>query len=241
MPFSLRSIVLFSSLIAASTLCWDSGAEPVVTPVPRLAAPPDDWAVPALLVPGGEGSTAAFPALRGSFAPLVFAGPDGGPLTPAPAEPVFGEPMALLPVLALPALPLLLPALAPPALPPLCASEMAGMVRIASTASAAVEVDLGIGFSFGILLCGSTTTSGRAFQSETISIGIPAKGRNSRRDVRLTGPVLDHAHEKMGFAVGTADLKPSHRNRAPAPDRIIDDIDDRFGLLLALHEFAVAP
>src|SRR5438128_4427705 len=104
MPFSLRSIVLFSSLIAASTLCWDSGAEPVVTPVPRLAAPPDDWAVPALLVPGGEGSTAAFPALRGSFAPLVFAGADGDPLTPAgpaPAEPVFGEPMALLPVLAL--------------------------------------------------------------------------------------------------------------------------------------------
>src|SRR6185369_15297377 len=58
MLLSLRSIVLFSALIAASVLVCGvaavpvpSGpAEPVVTPGAVFA--PDDWAVPALLVPG---------------------------------------------------------------------------------------------------------------------------------------------------------------------------------------------
>src|ERR1700675_2766845 len=56
MLFSLRSIVLFSSLMAASVPVAVVGAvpvpsdEPVVTPGAVLA--PDDCAVPALLVPG---------------------------------------------------------------------------------------------------------------------------------------------------------------------------------------------
>jgi hypothetical protein len=36
----------------------------------------------------------------------------------------------------------------------------------------------------------------------------------------------------MGLAFGPADLKPPHRNGAPALDRVIDRIDDRFELLL---------
>jgi hypothetical protein len=57
MLFSLRSIVLFSSAIAASlaiaasVLC--EPAEPVVTPAPVFGARPLDCAVPALFVPGG--------------------------------------------------------------------------------------------------------------------------------------------------------------------------------------------
>jgi hypothetical protein len=56
MLFSLRSIVLFSSLMAVSEPVVVVGAvpvpseEPVVTPGAALV--PDDWAVPALLVPG---------------------------------------------------------------------------------------------------------------------------------------------------------------------------------------------
>jgi hypothetical protein len=57
MLFSLRSIVLFSSLIAASVLVCGADAvpvpsepaDPVVTPGAVFA--PDDCAVPALLVP----------------------------------------------------------------------------------------------------------------------------------------------------------------------------------------------
>jgi hypothetical protein len=121
MLFSLRSIVLFSSVIAASPLARFDAADPVVTP------PPDDCAVPALLVPGagGEASLDAFPAPLGSspalFAPPGLAGPGGTPLmpeVPAPAEPALGEPAALP----------LLPDDAPPAP---CANEAAGDIRTA--------------------------------------------------------------------------------------------------------------
>ena len=98
MLFSLRSIVLFSSLMAASLPAVGVGAvpvpsdpaEPVVTPGAVLA--PDDCAVPALLVPG---------------------------VVAAPEE------------LAAP----LLPADAPPAL---WAKDMAGEIKIATAAIAAV-------------------------------------------------------------------------------------------------------
>ena len=99
MLFSLRSIVLFSSVIAASPLARFDAADPVVMP-----PPPDDCAVPALLVPGagGEANLDAFPAPLGSspalFAPPGLAGPGGTPLmpeVPAPAEPALGEPAAL--------------------------------------------------------------------------------------------------------------------------------------------------
>jgi hypothetical protein len=58
MLFSFRSIVLFSSAIAASlaiaasVLC--EPAEPVVTPAPILGPRPADCAVPALFVPRGD-------------------------------------------------------------------------------------------------------------------------------------------------------------------------------------------
>src|SRR6202795_2201118 len=77
--FSLRSIVLFSSAIPESAFFCDpiasvgppgaDRAEPVVTPAPLFAAAPepDDWAVPALLVPGAVGSLAALPAPLGSL------------------------------------------------------------------------------------------------------------------------------------------------------------------------------
>jgi hypothetical protein len=111
MPFTLRSIVLFSSLMAASLLAFGAAAVPVpsgpavpvVTPAPVLTPAPDDCAVPALLVPAGEASLDEFAAPLGSspalFNPPGFAGPDGMPLildVPAPAEPAFGEPAALL-------------------------------------------------------------------------------------------------------------------------------------------------
>jgi hypothetical protein len=102
----------------------------VVTPAPVLAPPPDDCAVPALLVPGA--GLDAFAAPLGSsaalFNPPGLAGPEGMPLkpdVPAPAEPALGEPAALP-----------LPADAPPAL---CANEVTGDIRItkAVTATAA--------------------------------------------------------------------------------------------------------
>ena len=128
MPFILRSTVLFSSLIAASAPVLSDLAEPVVTP------PPDDWAVPAELVPGGggEASLDGFAAPPGSppalFNPPGLVGADGAPVVPcasAPAEPALGETAAL---------PLLLPADDPPAL---CANEETGDVRIVIAATAA--------------------------------------------------------------------------------------------------------
>src|SRR5690242_5519348 len=135
MLFSLRSMVLFSSLIVASVLL---PADPVVTPGPLFKGKPEDWAVPALLVPGGggEASLAELPAPLGSwpalFSPPTLAAPDGKPLTldvPAPAEPALGVPTALPvpadePLEAPPALPL------PPLPPALCANEITGEVRI---------------------------------------------------------------------------------------------------------------
>ena len=76
MLFTFRSIALFSSVIAASLLVFgvaavpvpSDPAEPVVTPAPVLAPPPDDCAVPALLVPGA--GLDAFAAPLGSSAAL---------------------------------------------------------------------------------------------------------------------------------------------------------------------------
>jgi hypothetical protein len=62
-----------------------------------LALEPEEWAVPAELVPGAAGIFAELPAPLGSFAELLrpptLAGPLGTPLTaldPAPAEPALG-------------------------------------------------------------------------------------------------------------------------------------------------------
>jgi hypothetical protein len=112
-----------------------------------VEAEPDEFAVPALLVPGGITAFEALPAPLGSLSellrPPVLAGPDGTPLTPdvpAPAEPAFGEPAALpLPAegpLAAPAPP------APPAPPVPCANETAGQIKIATAATAAAMDDL---------------------------------------------------------------------------------------------------
>jgi hypothetical protein len=134
MPLILRSTVLFSSVIAVSSLVLLDLAEPVVTP------PPDDWAVPALLVPGagGDASLDEFAALPGSwpalFNPPGLAGLGDTPVTPcvpAPAEPALGEPAALP-----------LPADDPPVL---CATEMAGDIRIAIAATAAAAEAIFIG------------------------------------------------------------------------------------------------
>lgn len=105
MLFSLRSMTLFSLFIAASLVSLPL-PEPVVTPAPEFSfAPLDEFAVPALLVPGGGDAVLdALPAPLGSlpelFRPPAFAGPGGTPLTPdvpAPAEPALGEPAALVP------------------------------------------------------------------------------------------------------------------------------------------------
>jgi len=140
MLFTFLSIVLFSSLMAASLLVFgvaavpvpSDPAEPVVTPAPVLAPPSDDCAVPELLVPGagGEASLDVFPAPLGSspalFDPPGLAGPGGTPLmpeVPAPAEPALGEPAAL----------------PPDGPPPLCANDVTGDVRIAMAAMAMIE------------------------------------------------------------------------------------------------------
>lgn len=119
---------LFSASISASPATAGPGlatpsirlparlpADPVVVPD---AAEPDEFAVPAELVPGVAVVFAALPAPLGSFAelfrPPALAGPLGTPLTPAvpaPAEPALGDPAAL-PV------PVEGPLAAPPADPP---------------------------------------------------------------------------------------------------------------------------
>jgi hypothetical protein len=154
MPLILRSTVLFSSLIAASAPVLSDLAEPVVTP------PPDDWAVPAELVPGGggEASLDGFAAPPGSPPALLFnppglVGAAGAPVTPcapAPAEPPLGEPAAL---------PLLLPADDPPAP---CANEETGDVRIVIAATAAAADASFI----GNLLYGGTTAPMALFLPE---------------------------------------------------------------------------
>jgi hypothetical protein len=130
MPLILRSIVLFSSVISVSTSFADL-PEPVVTPLPVLTPPPDDCAVPAVLVPGGGGDASLdeFAAPLGSppalFDPPGLVGPGGTPVTPcvpAPAAPALGEPAAL------------------PVDDPLglCANEVTGDTRIVIAATAAV-------------------------------------------------------------------------------------------------------
>jgi hypothetical protein len=149
MPLILRSITLFSSLIAASPLCFGpvmsvtypgDRPEPVVTPLPVLTPAPDDCAVPELLVPGddGDASLEALPAPLGSSPALLLppgaAGPDGTPLMlcePAPAEPALGDPAAL---------PLLLPAEPPDDPPELWAREATGIASSAIAVSAAADV-----------------------------------------------------------------------------------------------------
>jgi hypothetical protein len=163
MLFSLRSICLSSAAIAASVPVVDGPvaevppgadpADPVVTPAPEFNAEPDEFAVPALLVPGGGCETTfdELPAPLGSLPELLrpptLAGPDGTPFTaavPAPAEPARGEPAALLepadgPLAAPPALPL--PALPPPPPPPLWANEPTGLTRIAiATVDAIMDI-----------------------------------------------------------------------------------------------------
>jgi hypothetical protein len=144
MLFSLRSMALSSALIAASPLADGAFAdipEPVVTPAPEFAAGPDEFAVPALLVPGAGGAAtfAELPTPLGSLPALLrppaLAGPDGTPLTPAapaPAAPAFGEPAAL-------------PLPAPPAP---CANELAGNIRMAIATIADVADARVIGISF---------------------------------------------------------------------------------------------
>jgi hypothetical protein len=82
---------------------------------------------------GGGGTLEALPIPLGSLTELLtpptLPGPDGMPLTPvvpAPAEPALGVPAALPD-----------PAAVPPALV-LCANEVAGAIKTAMTASAAV-------------------------------------------------------------------------------------------------------
>jgi hypothetical protein len=148
-------------LILRSTArsCASTAASPVLDG-PVIDVPPTGWvdelpemapvvtepvefAVPPLLVPGGEAVFEALPAPLGSLSELLrppaLAGPEGTPLTPAvpaPAAPALGEPTALL----LPAVgPLAAPAppvpLAPP--PVLCANELSGdsASRIAAIAT----------------------------------------------------------------------------------------------------------
>jgi hypothetical protein len=104
-----------------------------------------------------------FPAPLGSslelFKPPTLAGPDGTPLNPdvpAPAEPAFGEPAAvLLPVEGPLAAP---PALAPPAPPPLLAppplwaSDMTGKARITAAVTTILVNIIVIG---DLLFCGN--------------------------------------------------------------------------------------
>src|SRR3977135_1358070 len=136
MLFSLRSIALSSAFNAASSLVNGSvaeappvsdRAEPVVVDDPTVPGRPDELAVAALLVPGGEATFAELPAPLGSLPELLrppaLAGPDGTPLmpaVPAPGEPALGEPAAL-------PLPAEGPLAAPPAPPPLCANEPTGL------------------------------------------------------------------------------------------------------------------
>jgi hypothetical protein len=92
MLFSLRSMVLFSALIAASVLVCgvaavpvpSDRAEPVVTPGAVFA--PDDCAVPALSVPGavaGPGGLAA-PSLPADMPPEPWANDMAGEMRIAP-------------------------------------------------------------------------------------------------------------------------------------------------------------
>jgi hypothetical protein len=162
MLFTLRSTILFSSVIAVSTSFADL-PDPVVTPLPVLTPPPDDCAVPAVLVPGagGDARRDAFAAPLGSspalLSPPGAAGPGGTPLMPcepAPAEPALGEPAAL---------PLLLPADDPPAEPPaLWPNDATGDIRIMIAATAAA-VDASF---IGNLLFGATTTPRPLFLAE---------------------------------------------------------------------------
>ena len=152
----LRSITRFCASTAASPVP-DGPVMEVPPATGRVDAPvvdrdpveadPDEFAVPALLVPRGETVLEALPTPLGSLSELLrppaLAGPDGTPLTPdvpAPAEPAFGEPTAL-PVptegpLAAPAPP------APPVPPAPCANETAGQIKSATAATAAAMDDL---------------------------------------------------------------------------------------------------
>ena len=90
MLFSLRSIVLFSASIAASVPVAVVGAvpvpsdEPVVTPGAVL--PPDDCAVPALLVPGAVAipDELAAPLLPDGAPPALWARDVAGEIRIAP-------------------------------------------------------------------------------------------------------------------------------------------------------------
>jgi hypothetical protein len=131
----------------------------VLVPLAPPVAPPcdpDEFAVPAVFVPGAVGAFVELPAPLGSLpellSPPAFAGPFGTPLTPvvpAPAEPAFGEPTALPvpadgplaappveapPAEAPPADP---PPAPPPPPPPLCANVATGFSSAATINSLA--------------------------------------------------------------------------------------------------------
>ena len=65
--------------------------------------------------------------------------------------------------------------------------------------------------------------------------------RGNIRNIGLIDPVLDHADEQMRFAVRTTDLKPLDRDDAPAPDRIINRVDDGIELLGLGQELMIPP
>jgi hypothetical protein len=190
MLFSLRSMALSSALIAASPLADGAFAdtpEPVVTPAPVFDAGPDEFAVPALSVPGAGGAAtfAELPTPLGSLPELLrppaLAGPDGTPLTPdvpAPAEPADGEPAAL---------PLVLPAL--------CANELAGSNKMAIATSADVADDRVI----GILLCiptaaraaGSAAEQSRSAAIESAEVATQEAGPVVRKLIAFDDDTFD--------------------------------------------------
>jgi hypothetical protein len=206
----LRSTVLFSSLIAASAPVLSDLAEPVVTP------PPDDWAVPAELVPGGGGASLdGFAAPPGSPPALLFnppglVGAAGAPVTPAPTEPALGEPAAL---------PLLLPADDPPAP---CANEETGDVRIVIAATAAAADASFI----GNLLFGATRTPGPGSRRNNSAL----RSFNSHP---LDGPEWSRLRKLIAFDDDTLDkLTQLARDRMATFQELADEA---FADLLKKH------
>jgi len=218
MLFSLRSIALLSASIAALSLV--NGSVAVLPPVPAdpvvMDDPfgdPDELAVPALLVPGGWETLAGLPAPLGSLpellSPPTLAGPDGAPLTPAvpaPAEPALGEPAALPvpddgPLAAPPALPPLAP-------PELCANELTGNIKMAIAATAAAA-DALVMWNLPFVIQRQWLPQVPYGSPFTLSLG-GGLCRNVGL-AHLIGPVLDHAHKEVRFAVRATDLKPPYR------------------------------
>lgn len=193
MPFTLRSIARSSALIVSSVDCPADpcpapGPAPVVTPACELPdapddGPPDDCAVPELLVPGDEGDANLdeLPAPLGSLPellrPAALAGSGGMPFTPAdpaPAEPALGlpadGPLAEAPALAPPAPPPPAPPEPPPPPPPPtpCAKAVVDPARITIATNVPNE-DLVIGRTpFTVQRSGDRARSGNRSVSKAI-------------------------------------------------------------------------